>query len=57
MIESKKWPEPKVDFEIDAETYMEMAQEREALKAKDEEHRVPVDTTGKFEKSYKVYYD
>ena len=46
-----------MDFEIDAETYMEMAQEREALKAKGDENRVPVDSTGKFEKSYKVYYD
>jgi hypothetical protein len=25
MIESHRWPEAKVDFEIDAETYMEMA--------------------------------
>ena len=57
MIESQRWPEPKVDFEIDAETYMEMAQEKEALKSKEDEHRVPVDATGKFEKSYKVFYD
>ena len=57
MIESHRWPEAKVDFEIDAETYMEMAQEKEALKSKDDDHRVPVDTTGKFEKSYKVFYD
>jgi hypothetical protein len=29
MIDTKQWPEPKVDYEIDAEQYMELANERE----------------------------
>jgi len=36
---------------------MELANEREALFAKEKDQRVPVDKTGKFEVSYQVYYD
>jgi hypothetical protein len=36
---------------------MIMAQEREHQRAKDEDKRIPVDKTGKFERSYQVYYD
>ncbi len=52
MIQSQNWPEPKVDYEVDAEQYMELANEREAKLAKEKDQRVPVDKTGKFEVSY-----
>lgn len=29
MVESHRWPEPKVDFETDADEFMDIAQERE----------------------------
>lgn len=57
MIESTNWPEPNVDYEVDAEEYMELANEREAKLAKEKNQKVPVDQTGKFEVSYEVYYD
>jgi hypothetical protein len=52
MIKSSNWPEPKVDYEVDAEQYMELANEREKQLAKEKDERVPVDKTGKFEVSY-----
>jgi hypothetical protein len=52
MIQSSNWPEPKVDYEVDAEQYMELANEREKQLAKEKDERVPVDKTGKFEVSY-----
>jgi len=36
---------------------MDLAHEREKELAKEKEFRIPVDKTGKFEKSYSVYYD
>jgi predicted DNA-binding WGR domain protein len=57
MIQSQNWPEPKVDYEVDAEQYMELANDREKLQAKEKDERVPVDKTGRFEVSYQVYYD
>ena len=57
MIQSQNWPEPKVDYEVDAEQYMELANDREAKLAKEKDQRIPVDKTGKFEVSYQVYYD
>lgn len=36
---------------------MDLAKEREVLKAKEEDRRIPVDQTGRFEVSYQVYYD
>lgn len=56
-IESSRWPECKVDYEIDAEAYMEYAEERENRLAKEKNQKVPVDTVGRFEKSYEVYYE
>lgn len=57
MIQSNNWPEPKVDYEVDAEQYMELANEKEKQLAKDKDERIPVDKTGHFEVSYQVYYD
>lgn len=57
MVDSSHWPELKVDFEQDSELYMDLAHEREKKLAKEKEFRIPVDKTGKFEKSYTVYYD
>ncbi len=57
MIQSTNWPEPKVDYEVDAEQYMELANEKEKQLAKEKDERIPVDKTGRFEISYQVYYD
>jgi predicted DNA-binding WGR domain protein len=57
MIQSTNWPEPKVDYEVDAEQYMELANEKEKQLAKDKDERIPVDKTGRFEVSYQVFYD
>ena len=52
---SKDWPSDGVDFEIDSETFMQIAKDKE-----ERDHalnvRVPVDSTGGFEISYEVYY-
>ena len=37
MIQSQNWPEPKVDYEVDAEQYMELANDREAKLAKEKD--------------------
>jgi len=47
------WPEPQVDYDNDAVTYMERAAAREERKAE----KIPVDSTGNFEKTYEVYYE
>lgn len=52
VVNTKHWSEPKVDYENDAEQYMELANERELLLAKEKDQKVPVDKTGKFEISY-----
>jgi hypothetical protein len=57
MIQSTNWPEAKVDYEVDAEQYMELANEKEKQLAKDKDERIPVDKTGRFEVSYQVFYD
>lgn len=57
VIDNKNWPVSKVDFELDAELYTDLAEQREKELAKENKHRVPVDKTGHFEKSYQVYYD
>ena len=57
MVRSLEWPPSTVDFEQDAEEFMEKAQEREKKLAQEKEHRVPVDKTGHFEISYSVHYD
>ena len=36
---------------------MQMAEERELREAKEQNKKIPVDSTGGFEKSYEVYYD
>lgn len=34
MVESQRWPEQKIDFELDAEEYMDLAHEKEKQLAK-----------------------
>lgn len=57
MVISRDWPQSKVDFEQDSETFMQIAHEKEEEELKDKKNRIPVDVTGNFEKSYEVYYD
>lgn len=57
MITSNEWPQPKVDFEQDSDTFMTLAHEKEIAEHIENKNKIPVDTTGKFEKSYEVYYD
>lgn len=57
VIETANWPPAKVDFEVDAETFVELAEQKERNMAEEEKQRVPVDKTGRFEKSYQVYYE
>ena len=57
MVESQQWPASKVDFEQDAEEFMDKALEREKKLAQEKEFRVPVDSTGNFHASYSVFYD
>lgn len=52
------WPKCQVDFEQDAEAFMKEATEKEAQKLENVDelkNKVPVDKTGKFEKSYSVF--
>jgi len=37
VVNTKHWSEPKVDYENDAEQYMELANERELLLAKEKD--------------------
>jgi len=53
-VKSDEWPIKEVDFDEDAVTYMEKAQSKEEKKAEGKQV-VPVDPTGVFEKSYKVF--
>lgn len=57
MVNTQHWPEAKVDYETDAEQFMELAAEREQQLAKEKDQRVPVDQTGRFEISYEVFYE
>jgi hypothetical protein len=57
MIPSNQWPALRVDFEVDSEEFIKAAEEKEKKEAKDLKKKIPVDTTGKFEKSYEVFYD
>ena len=57
MVNTQQWPESRVDYEVDAEQYMELANEREQALAKEKDQKVPVDKTGRFEVSYEVYYE
>mmetsp|Transcript_17912 Transcript_17912/g.12894 ORF Transcript_17912/g.12894 Transcript_17912/m.12894 type:complete len:166 (+) Transcript_17912:487-984(+) len=56
-LSAQEWPAPKVDYELDAEQFMEEAKRKEEEENKDKKFRVPVDSTGKFSASYEVYYD
>lgn len=58
--EGAAWPKCQVDFEQDAEAFMKEAAEKEDQKLEDADemkNRVPVDKTGKFEKSYSVFVE
>jgi len=57
-IRADQWPAPKVDFEEDSTLLMKAAQEKEEKEMeKDNKMKelVPVDKTGAFEKSYRVF--
>lgn len=54
------WPKCQVDFEQDAEAFMKEAAEKEDQKLENVDemkNKVPVDKTGKFEKSYSVFVE
>ena len=57
MVPSRNWPESKVNYEVDSELFMEEAHKKEEREYKDKKNRVPVDSTGRFEVSYEVYYE
>ena len=53
-----QWPAKTVDFEGDSELMMKAAQEKEERENKQEEKElVPVDKTGNFSKSHKVFQE
>lgn len=60
LIESDKevaldnWPLPEVDYEADSQTYVKQVKSEQKEKSI---AKVPVDSTGKFEKTYSVYMD
>ena len=55
IVKANEWPKSKVDYVADSELFMQIAKEKEE-KNHAKKNKVPVDSTGRFETSYDVYY-